>query len=46
MIVTETHERNDFCWLGGEFVSKFFVKVNQVVDLNVAVVLLEKGILS
>jgi hypothetical protein len=41
-----TDKRNDICRLGGEFVRQFLVVGDQVGDIDVAVVLLYKDILT
>ena len=42
----EAYERNDLCGLGGEFVGKLFVVGDQVSDVDVAIVFLDKSVLA
>lgn len=41
-----TYKRNNLCWFRSEFVRKLFVEVDQVGDVDITIVFLQKGIFA
>jgi hypothetical protein len=46
LLLTSTYERYHFGWIGSEVLRKFVVVNNEVGYVNIAVVLLDKHVLS